>query len=1034
MLTIYHFFNNKQILIMMNFTKNLLLKAGHVLFAKANLAILAFMLFGFAVQAQNRTVTGKVVDEQGTPLIGANITAVGSKIVQTKGDGTFSITLPINTKSLSVSYTGYVSKTITLSTSESYEINLTPGENRGEEVVVVAYGTARKPTITGSVARVGSSDIEGRPFTSVDKILQGQVAGLQSVAASGTPGAAQAIRIRGIGSISASAEPLWVLDGVPINSGDASRLTTTSNLLSTLNPNDIESVTVLKDAASASIYGSRAANGVILVTTKKGKSGKTKFSFDTEMGQSDIAYFNEKYRALNAKQFFDLTREGLINAGLATSANVDATMTSNFGFGNGQDFNWLNGVTQNGKQQQYNLSASGGTDKTRFFLSGGYFTQEGLTTQSDYKRYSVNTSLSNQVNERLQFGINANVGHVEQDAPLSGGSFGNPVLSSFFLLPSRNAYKPDGSLNYGAPDFGTGALHNTILTNEWDKRHLSQTSIRSSVNAEYKIMKDLKFRSQYGIDYNVLEEDQYNNPFHGDGLAASGRAFAYYTRYFNHTITNTLDYKKEFLKNGDLMFDIKVGQEAQNSKGSFINVQSQGFPLTTALILPAVGATPIQSSKTLTEYSFESYFSLANINYKDKYVISGGYRKDGSSRFGAKNKFGNFWSIGGTWNVDKENFMQNVGWVSQLKLRASYGVNGNAGIGNYDALATYAFGVNYNQQPGSAPSNPGNDQLTWELNKPTNVGIDLGFVKNRVTATVDYYIRKSSNLLLNNPVSLTTGFGSILENIGAMENKGIELTINAKPVIYKDFTWDVSFNITQNKNKITSLPGGNDIVAGSFVRRVGYDFQTFYVRRFAGVDPANGDPLWYVDDTKSATTNNWNAAQRTVGEGSASPKVFGGFTNIVSFKGISIEAQFNFQYGNRVQDTWGGFYNGSGNGGAFNKVYRQFEERWTTPGQNAKMPRYVYNGNKLAQNFSTFYLADGDFVRLRNLQIGYQIPKSLSSKLRLNGANFYVRGANLFTWVKDEYLPFDPEQGVASQTNLNVFIPKTITVGLNISF
>ncbi len=1019
---------------MINFKKTAFSVVINKISSKKVMTFLTMILLVFTANAQNRTVTGKVTNEKGDGLGSATVEFSSTVKTKTASDGTFSLSVPENAKVLTVSYVGYEIQSLSIVGVDNVEIKLKTSNFKADEIVVVGYGTARKPTLTGSITKIGGDDLENKPFTSVDKLLAGQVAGLQSVASSGTPGAAQAIRIRGIGSINASAEPLWVLDGIPINTGDVSRLTTTANLLSTLNPNDIESVTVLKDAASASIYGSRAANGVILVTTKKGKSGKTKFNFDTEVGQSDIAYFNEKYRALNAQQYFDLTREGLINAGLATTATVDGIMTANYGFGNGQDFNWLNGVTQKGKQQQINLSASGGNDKTRFFLSGGYFKQQGLTTQSDYERFSVNNSVTNQVNDKLTFGINANVGHVEQDAPLSGGAFGNPVLSSFFLLPSRNPYKPDGSLNFGAPDFATGALHNTILTNAWDKRHLTQTSIRSSFNTEYKIIKDLKFKTQYGIDYNVLEEDQYNNPFHGDGSAVVGRAFAYYTRYFNHTWTNTLDYKKDITKNGDLSFDVKIGHESQSSKGSFINVQSQGFPLTTALILPAVGATPIQSSKTITEYAFQSYFSLANINYKDKYVISGSFRRDGSSRFGAKNRYGNFWSIGGTWNADKENFMQNVNWVSQLKLRASYGLNGNAGIGNYDALPTYAFGVNYNQLPGSAPSNPGNDKLTWELNKPMNVGIDLGFLKNRITASFDYYERKSSELLLNNPVSLTSGFGSVLENIGAMENKGFELTLNGKPVIYKDFVWDVSFNISSNKNKITSLPNGNDIVSGSFVRRVGYDFQTFYARRFAGVDPANGDPLWYVDDTKAATTNNWNLAQRVVSAGSASPKVFGGFTNTFSYKGFSIEAQFNYQFGNMLQDTWGGFYNGSGNGGGFNKVLRQYQDRWTTPGQDAKQPKYVFNGNKLAQNFSTFYLAKGDFIRLRNLQFGYQIPKTVISKLKLTSASFYVRGSNIYTWVKDEYLPFDPEQGVASQTNLNVFIPKTVTIGFNIGF
>jgi TonB-dependent starch-binding outer membrane protein SusC len=1000
------------------------------------LLLLLFVVTFFTTMAlAQRTITGKVTDDKGLPVANASVMVKGTTVgTSTKEDGTFELVLPPQAKTLVITSVGLSAIEEKITNNSNYSVQLSSTERKMDEVVVVAYGTARKPTITGSLVKVGGDDIESRPFTSVDKILQGQVSGLQSVAASGTPGAAQQIRIRGIGSISASAEPLWVLDGVPINTGDASRLTTTANLLSTINPNDIESVTVLKDAASASIYGSRAANGVILVTTKKGKSGKTRFNFDTEIGKSDIAYFNDKYKALNAAKYFELTREGLLNAGLATPANVDATMTGSFGFGNGQDFNWLDNVTQKGKQQQYNLSASGGNEKTRFFLSGGYFVQEGLTTQSDYKRYSANASVNNQASDRLSFGLTANVGYVNQDAPLNGGAFGNPVLSSFFLLPSRNAYKPDGSLNYGAPDFPTGALHNTILTNEWDKRKLNQTSIRSSFNTEYKIIKNLNFRSQYGIDYNILEEDQYNNPFHGDGLNVNGRAFAYFTRYFNHTWTNTLDYKHNINKAGDIYADIKVGHESQSSKGSFINAQTQGFPLTTALTLPAVGATPIQGSKTIAEYAFQSYFSLANFNFKDKYVISGSFRRDGSSRFGAKNRYGNFWSIGGTWNVDREKFMEKIEFINQLKLRASYGVNGNAGIGNYDALATYGYGFNYNQQPGSAPNNPGNDQLTWELNKPFNIGLDMGFLKNRISLSVDYYTRKTSELLLGNPVSLTTGFSSITENIGAMENKGIELTLNAKPFVSKDFSWDVSFNFTSNKNKITALPNGNDIIAGTFIRRVGYDFQTFYVRRFAGVDPANGDPLWYVDDTKSTTTNNWNNAQRVVSAGSASPKYWGGFTNTISFKGFTLEAQLNYQFGNMVRDTWGGFYNGSGNGGAFNKVQRQYDERWTTPGQNAKMPRYLYNGNKLAQNFSTFYLAKGDFMRLRNLQLGYSIPKSIVNKLKLNAANLYVRGTNLFTWVKDDYLPWDPEQGVSSESNLNVFIPKTFAFGISLSF
>ncbi|MBK7884642.1 MAG: TonB-dependent receptor [Chitinophagaceae bacterium] len=992
------------------------------------------LLFSSTVFAQTRTITGVVKNAQGAPVPNASVEAVGSNIgTTTNAEGAFSLSVNADTKSLSVSSIGMAAQEIDIRNTSNVSVTLQAENKNLQEVVVVGYGVQKRPTITGAIARIGGAEIENRPFTSVDKALQGSVAGLQSVAASGQPGAAQNIRIRGVGSISAGAEPLWVIDGIPVNTGDLSRLTTTSNALSSLNPNDIESISVLKDASAASIYGSRAANGVILVTTKKGRAGKTKFRFDVEAGQSDVAYKNDKYRPLNADEYFTLTREGLLNGGQANPGNVDAIMASNFGFNNGQDFNWLDGVTQKGKQSQYNLSASGGNDKTQFFLSGGYFEQEGLTLQSGFQRYSTNVSINNKATDRLTFGFNLNAGYVKQDAPLNGGSFGNPVLSAFFILPSRNAYKPDGSFNITAPDFGPGAIHNTLATNSLDKRKLDQTTIRSSINGEYRILDNLKFTSRYGIDMNILEENQYNNPFHGDGFNVNGRAFSRYTRYFNYVWTNFLDYKQNISKDGEFYADVKVGYEAQLSKAYFIDAQTQGFPPTSALNVSAVGATPIAGSQTASDYAFASTFSVANINFKDKYVISGSFRRDGSSRFGANNQYGNFWSVGGTWNADREAFMADLTFISQLKLRASYGINGNAGIGNYDARSLYGYGANYNQQPGSTPTNAGNSDLTWELNKPLNFGLDLGFLKSRINLSFDYYIRKTSQLLLDEPVSRTSGFATITKNVGSMENKGIELTLNATPVLSKEFKWDIGFNFATNKNRITSLVNNADIVAGAFIRRVGYDFQTFYVRQYAGVDPANGDPLWYVDDTKSTTTNDWNVAQRSVLQGSATPRVFGSFTNTLTYMGFSFEAQFNYNFGNYIRDTWGGFYMGSGNGGGFNKVVRQLD-RWQQPGDVTDVPKYVFGGNKLAQNFSTFYLNSGDFVRLRNIQLGYNVPKSALSKLHIGSCFLYVRGTNLWTWLKDDLLPFDPEQGVASETNLQVFIPKTVTVGINLGF
>ena len=993
------------------------------------------LVIGCTALSQTRTVNGKITDENGSPVLGASVVVKGSSIGTTSDTaGLYIIMIPPKGKVLVFSSINKQSKEITIGEQTIINVTLTRREQIMDEVVVVAYGTQKKTNVTGSLNTVNYDVVENKPFTSIDKALQGLVSGLQSVAASGAPGANQQIRLRGIGSIGANANPLWVIDGVPVNSGDVSRLTTTSNLLSTLNPNDIEHITVLKDAAASSIYGSRAANGVILITTKKGKAGKTKFRFDSEMGVSDIAFLDKKYLPLNANEYFTLTREGLINAGLATNSNVESIMTANWGYGNGVNTNWLNENTRKGKQAQYNISAGGGNDKTTFFISGGYFREEGLTLQTDFKRYTTNIGLTNKATKRLNLGLNVNAGFVRQNTPLAGSFFANPVWGSFQLLPSIAPYKPDGSFNITAPDFGPGnLLYNTVALAELDKRLLKQLSLRSNVNVDYTISDNLKFTSNFGIDYNVLEEDQYNNPFHGGGAATQGRAYGFLTRYFNWVFTNKLDYTNKIDKRGKVNFDVKLGYEAQKSQGYFISAQSQAFPPNVDLNYAIVGATPVAAGSSFSDYSFLSAFSIANIYYQNRLIVSGSYRRDGSSRFGINNQYGDFWSIGWAWNIDKENFMKSLDVIDQLKFRGSYGVNGNAGIGNYAWRPLYGYGFNYNQQPGSAPSNVGNIDLTWELNKPTNIGLDLGMIKNKIVISVDYYTRTTKQLLLAAPLSRTTGFVSITKNLGSVRNKGVELQINAKLLQSKDFEWTATANFARNNNRIMSLVNGQDIVDDIFIRRVGENFQSYYARQWAGVDPANGDPLWYVDSSKTTTTNNWNIAQRVLA-GSASPKYFGSVINAVTYKGFSLSIMFYYNFGNYIRDTWAAFYMSSGMNGGFNKIQRQFDDRWKQPGDNANLPGYVFDGNKLAHNFSTLYLFKGDYIRLRDVMFGYQVGQSLIQELGLTGAMFYVRGTNLWTWVKDKNFGFDPEQGVSSQANMEVFIPKTVAIGFKIRF
>jgi len=990
--------------------------------------LLGAILVVTQVAAQNKTIKGRVTEDGKKPLSNASIIVKGTTVAsKTNEEGYYSITIPANGRVLKFSSLNFEDQEVNIGSKSEINVILVNTVSDLQQVIVTGYGTTKKATNTGSIATVKAADIENLPFSSVDKALQGKVAGLQSVASSGQPGASQAILIRGASSITASNSPLWVVDGVPINAGDASRLQTTGNLLSTLNPNDIESISVLKDAASQSIYGSRAANGVIVVTTKKGKSGKTKFRFDTELGNSDVAYQNEKYKPLDANEFINITRDGLVNAG--ASASQTTTILNSLGQGNGINFNWYDNIMRVGQQKQYNLSAEGGNDKTTFFLSGGHFAQEGTSINSQLKRNNVNVRITNKATDKLTIGLNLNAGNVSQRAPLNGGAFGNPLLSSYFLLPTYSAYKPDGTYNYVL----NGGLHNTVALSELDKRFLRQSSIRGSVNGEYKILDNLKFKSVYGIDYNALEEDQYNNPLHGDGLASNGRAFSYYTRYFNYVWTNTLDLQQNITRNGDLSSSTQIGYEAQKSAGYFSSLQAQQFPPSLSLTYPASGASPTTASATISDYTFESQFASTNLNYKNRFVLSGSFRRDGSSRFSAKNRYGNFWALGATWNIDREDFMANNKIFDQLKLRGSYGVNGNAGIGNYDAPALYGFGFNYNQLPGSAPTNVGDENLTWELNKPMNIGLDFSVLKNRVNVTVDYYIRKSENLLLSVPLSNTSGFGSATRNIGSMENKGLELSLNIIPVQTKDLRWDVDFNFSNNKNKITSLPNKADILSGNFIIREGQSLNTFFLREWAGVDRSTGDPLWYTTDKHQASSNIYPGASARILAGQALPKFFGSLTNALTYKGFNLSAQLYYNFGNQVFDTWRGYYLGSGFGASFNKVKRQLDA-WQKPGDITTVPKYVYNGNKNFNAGSTYNLNDGSFVRVRDIQFGYTLPKAYTEKLKIGSANFYVRGTNLFTWVKDENLPFDPEQGTGSASNLNVFIPKTVTVGLSLAF
>ena len=998
----------------------------------SGLCFFTTFLFGQTTVGQDsKTINGKVTDQrtgQGIPAVSITIKGTTEGTV-TRDDGTFTLTVPAKTKVLVFSSVGFADQEINISKTSTVNIALVEGEGKKlDEVVVVAYGTQQRKEVTGASSIVKSKDIANVPRASVDQILQGKVAGLQSVTPSGQPGSIQQIRIRGIGSITAGAAPLWVVDGVPVNTGDFSRATTTSNALAGLNPNDIEAVTVLKDAAATSIYGSRAANGVILVTTKKGKAGKTKIRLDAEAGFTELANYPDAGKPLNAAEWLELTREGLVNVG-ATQAQIDNIMNG-YGVNSGVDSDWLGLVTRRGDQQQFNLSATGGNEKTTFYLSGGYFKQQAPIIASDFKRYSGTFNLNTKLSEKFSFGTGLSISSIKQTTPSNGGAFANPLDAVYFLRPTQNPYNSDGSLNIsrvGNTNFP--ADFNPLYIAENDEKLLNTVKVLGNINAEYKILKNLRLSSRYGIDYITMDEDLYNNPFHGDGRTAGGRIFFYHTKIFNWVWTNQLDYRFN-LMNDDLIVDAKIGYEAQESLEKDRDSRKDGFPPTLELQAPTAAATPATFNGDGEDYAFESVFSSAGLNYKNKYILTGTFRRDGSSRFGSNNRYGNFWSVGAAWNVDQEDFMKNIGWISGLKIRGSYGVNGNGDLNNYGWRPLFSYGTNYNSQPGGTFNQIGNIDLTWELNKPFNVGFDLSMLNNRFSIIFDYYNRKTSDLLLNRPLSETTGFENILQNVGAMENKGVEITADATAVSSRNFTWNINFNFAHNTNRITSLPGG-EIVDGSFIRKEGEDYQAFYARLYAGVNPLNGDALWYVDGTKTTTTNVYTNALRQV-LGSASPKYFGSLNNTLTFRDFTLDFQFYYNFGNYIRDQWAGSIL-DGQLPSANK-YAINLNRWQQPGDVTDVPKYLYNVQNSSSSFSTRTLYKGDFIRLRNITLGYRLPTPLINRLHLSSANFYVRGFNLWTKTYDERLTFDPEVGVNSLANLNIPLSKTITVGLSMEF
>lgn len=998
--------------------------------------ILAFQTHAFA---QSRIISGKVIDAATSEaMAGVTVVEKGTTSVAVSDNaGNYSIALTRSgADTLLFSFIGFETQAVAVGNNTTINISLRQDVKMLNEIVVVAYGSSTRGEQTGSITQVDAKKLEDVPIASVDGILQGKVSGLQISSYSGQPGGELNIHLRGVGSITAGSSPLFVVDGIPINSGpvgDGYAITWTSNGLAGINPNDIESVTVLKDASATAIYGSRGANGVIIITTKKGKSGKTKFQFNSDFGVNSVAYSSD-IRPLNTDEYVALTIEGMENANY-TDSHMENILNSINAY-NGVNTNWLDEVTQTGMQNSYNFSAQGGDDKTKFFLSLGYFKQEGATIDSRFDRLSGSVNLEHKVSDKLNLHSNLMLSKSDQNTPYQSGYFRSPIISAYVLLPMMQPYDSLGNINMDEDEFYS--IYNPLAIVDLDTNYYNNKKIIGSVGADYTIIKGLNISTQLSLDQNYTDEFLYANPFYGDGKAVNGWANESYTDLTNWVWTTIADYNAGLLRD-DLNLDVKVGHESQQSQQKILFAYGEGFPPNTSIYVLSVSALPGDISSSIFEYAFESYFSNLQLNYKSKYLLTGSFRRDGSSRFGINNRYGSFYSVGFSWNIDEENFFTLPEFISALRLRTSYGQNGNSDIGNYDAQADYYYGGSYYGNPASSPATSGNANLTWEKNKPFNIGIDASFLRDRINITADWYHRTTSDLLLNVPVSQTSGFSTQLQNVGAMVNHGIELEVNAIVLHLHDFKWVIDANFATNKNEITQLYNHQQFVAGYnsvytaslFLYREGESYGTYYLPLWAGVDPATGDALWYTDSTMTETTNDISLA-KDAATGNAQPKFFGGFNSRFQWKGLSLSTQFNYVFGNQVYDLWGGFFESDGANPLYNS-YTSELDRWQQPGDVTDVPKYVYYNQSGSNTASTRFLYDGDYIRLREVTLSYEFSPSMIEGLHMNALKVYVRGTNWYTWVKDKDIPFDPDVSYG-YGDVNLPNIKSLIAGITIGF
>ena len=904
--------------------------------------------------SKKKRVTGVVKDVMGEPLIGANVVEKGRSTngVITDFNGKFTLEVD-ESASLVVSYIGYLAQDIPTKGKGDFHIVLKEDANTLDEVVVTGYGDFKKATYTGSASVLTTEKLEALPVVSVGQMIESNIPGISVVAGtSSQPGAKTTLRVRGVASMNASTEPLYVLDGVPIPSYDLSNFTSMSEaggmgFIETLNPADIESITVLKDAASASLYGAKGANGVVLITTKKGKEGKLRVNMAAKYGITDFAY---TYRPLmGGEERRKLIHEGLVNFQL--DKGVSEQEAQQYADANIDQYakrlpqgysDWESALFKTGYQQDYNLSASAGNQNSSFIGSLGYTKQTGVSLNSEMERFTGRVDASNKY-KKVEFGMNASLSWTKNVHLPEGKFYGSAIYASKVnLTPSTPIYNEDGTYASG---YRENNGYNPVLEAEVNDYYARTVRAMGTAKIAYNVWDNLKISSVFTVDYSLTKDFFFQSPEGRDGATYQGRGRMQMTDRMRYTSQNNLTYSKTFGKHSVsavaafevMKYDYEDLYAAKKTYGQDINTSLGN------------AADPIDADQKLQEDALMSYVASVNYSYDDKYYASFSFRRDGSSRLSPDTRWGNFWSLSASWRLSQERFMQPLKSVlSDLKLRASYGVNGNLPSSYYGYQSTYTTGAFYSGKPSPWESTLGNEELTWEKNYALNLGLDIGLF-SRVNVSLDWYTRTTKDLLMSKQLNSISGFSSLLTNVGQMRNTGVELEVRSNNIKTKDFSWTTAFNLSHNKNKILKLADLPWFVDGRYVRKEGYPFNTIYLREYAGVDPETGSALYYDNQqdengnyTKNKVTDPGQASPIPLKD--ITPTISGGFMNTFNYKFIDLSFNLSYSFGGYSYDNASYILQDDGYSVISNKSTEQ-RRRWQKPGDITDVPRFVY-GNK----------------------------------------------------------------------------------------